>query len=74
MTVSVCRIRQIAEAKFDEGKKKIKINGIEINDALIFGKVISVQENKQLILDHEGYKDIVLKDKAPLANIFCVFY
>ena len=62
MTVSVCRIRQIAEAKFDEGKKKIKINGIEINDALIFGKVISVQENKQLILDHEGYKEIVLKE------------
>ena len=73
MTVSVCRIRQIAEAKFDEGKKKIKINGVEINDALIFGKVISVQENKQLILDHEGYKDIVLKEMPPEQIYFAYF-
>ena len=57
MTVLIYRIRQISEAKFDESKRKIHINGTEVEDVLVFGKVISVRDQVQLILDHEGYKE-----------------
>lgn len=56
MDLIVCQLSQISTAMFDQKNTQMEIDGIRITDALIFGKVISVRDKVQLILDHNGYK------------------
>ena len=55
-TPVVCQIEQIASSTVDAGTHRLTTNGISFVTALVYGKVISVREKIQLILDHKGYK------------------
>ena len=55
-TPVACEIEQIASSTVDAETHRISTNGISFVTALIYGKVISVREKIQLILDHKGYK------------------
>jgi hypothetical protein len=53
----LCTINQIASGQFSQNSKTVKLGaGIKVQNCLLFGKIISVIENKQLILDHNGFK------------------
>ena len=52
----ICTISQISTAKYNAKTRKMTIEGLEVGEALVYGKVISIRENLQMILDHNGYK------------------